>query len=272
MSHSIFEYTDYRLFLKECFAAEKGGLNSLSPSKMAQKIGMSSSLLKMILTRKRNISGKHLLKIATALNFNDSERNFFETLVRENQAESEEERRFYRRRLKQVKSQNKVTTKLVPKNLSLTSWFTPALLLYLIDIEQVGEKPLDSIDRATIKSVFELTDAQLSQALESFKKAEIVNTKTHLERVQFSLDNLSAKLKRQEFIIRVIEEAKGRAQAHFQKPNSYYSADVLSLSEDYINEFTEEYQKLITNFIGKELSAPRKTKIVQIALQLFAVN
>lgn len=88
----FFEFTDYRTLLRLILDEKKVTDPQFSIARFAKKIGMSTSLLKMVLTGKRNLSATHLLKVSAALRLTFDETVYLEALLRENDADTEEER------------------------------------------------------------------------------------------------------------------------------------------------------------------------------------
>jgi uncharacterized protein (TIGR02147 family) len=93
---SIFEYDDYRKFLKAVFEFKKSQDSSFSQRNFAKLLGASnSSFYSMVVTGKRNISDKVAQKIADGLALKNDEAFFFKNLVLLNQAVGLEERQLY---------------------------------------------------------------------------------------------------------------------------------------------------------------------------------
>ena len=104
---SIFDYVDYRLFLKEWFEAAKSTRASMSYRKLSQLAGLkSTNFILLIIQGKGNLSEETGLKIAQALKLNKHETEFFRNLILFNQAEDPETKdRHYRQLLKSRKFQ-----------------------------------------------------------------------------------------------------------------------------------------------------------------------
>lgn len=164
-----------------------------------------------------------------------------------------------------------VTSQRTSKGQWLNRWSTPALLLYLIDVEKVAGRPIEEIDRKTICKRFGLSDSELDQALSSFVESGILNSRPD-GKVQFNLDNIGSGLKRQDFVGKVLEEATRRAKSEFTSPHNFFSVDTLSISDNHIQDFILDYQELITAYISKDLDGDGPPKILQTALQLWTVN
>jgi len=100
----IFDYTDYRQFLKDTYAELKSKGRQFSFRYFAKMAGLSSSgYLKMVMDGERNLSANSINQFAKALKLSAKEADYFETLVLLNQSKAETERDFYLTRLSALK-------------------------------------------------------------------------------------------------------------------------------------------------------------------------
>lgn len=92
----VFTYLDYRKFLKDAFEEFKDTRPNFSHRAFAKSAGFASSNFAMLVMQgKRNLSGEGIQKVAKALKLMRSEAEFFENVVRFNQAASDAEKNFY---------------------------------------------------------------------------------------------------------------------------------------------------------------------------------
>ncbi len=78
---TIFNYTDYKLFLKDYYAFQKKRSRHFSYRYFAQKSGVAPSVLKDIISGRRNLTFPVMNKYASAMKMRNRERKYFETLV-----------------------------------------------------------------------------------------------------------------------------------------------------------------------------------------------
>ncbi len=78
---SIFNYTDYKLFLKDYYAFQKKLNRHFSYRYFAQKSGVAPSVLKDIISGRRNLTLPVMSKYAAAMKLSNRETKYFETLV-----------------------------------------------------------------------------------------------------------------------------------------------------------------------------------------------
>lgn len=90
---NIFEYVNYRDYLRDFYEAGKEHRSAFSFRFLARKAGFSSpNFYKLVMDGERNIGSESIEKFADALELSDDERRFFEDLVRFDQAAEVEER------------------------------------------------------------------------------------------------------------------------------------------------------------------------------------
>ncbi len=97
---SVFDYSDYRQFIKDYYEQHKAVNPSFSYRYLAQKAGINSApFYKFIIEGKRNLTKTTILKTCNALKLNDREAEYFENLVFFNQAKTINEKNYFFDRL-----------------------------------------------------------------------------------------------------------------------------------------------------------------------------
>ena len=125
---TIFTYLDYRRFLKDVFEEMKSSRTSFSHRAFARMAGFSSSnYVLLVMQGKRNLSSDGIVKIARALKLKKAEAEFFEHLVRFNQAASDAERNVYYARIAANRTYAKA--KFLEKGQFdyYSTWYVPAI-------------------------------------------------------------------------------------------------------------------------------------------------
>lgn len=103
---SIFEYIDYRRYLKDYYDFQKKTKKYFSYRFFAQKAGINAPiLLKMVIDGKRNLSRKTLEKFIDGLYLKEKEAIYFRNLVLFNQAKSALEKQEHYRVLRSMAQQ-----------------------------------------------------------------------------------------------------------------------------------------------------------------------
>ena len=96
MSINIFEYQNYRLYLKDYYHDQKSVKKGFSYRYFSQKTGINSSaFLYYIIEGKRNLTKSTIAKFAQAIGFTKEETEYFENLVYFNQAQTIAEKTDY---------------------------------------------------------------------------------------------------------------------------------------------------------------------------------
>jgi uncharacterized protein (TIGR02147 family) len=97
---NIFEYTDYRIYLKDAYDERRKESSKFSYRFIASKVGFSSpGFFTNVLKGKKDISLKLVLKFAELFKLNRKEKDYFEILVLFNKATSGGEKKEYLDRL-----------------------------------------------------------------------------------------------------------------------------------------------------------------------------
>jgi uncharacterized protein (TIGR02147 family) len=107
----IFDYIDYRKYLKDFYEESKAAKKYFSYRFFAQRAGFNAPiLLKMVIDGKRNLSRKTIEKFIAGVNLKDKEAVYFRNLVLFNQAKSSTEKQEHYRVLRSL-------SKMVPQHI-----------------------------------------------------------------------------------------------------------------------------------------------------------
>jgi len=124
----LFKYLDYRKFLSDSFAELKNTKPSFSHRSFARQAGFSSSnYVMLVMQGRRNLSGEGIQKIAKAIKLRRTEAEFFENLVRFNQASSDSEKNFYYGRIASNKKYAKARPLEKGQFEYYSRWYVPAI-------------------------------------------------------------------------------------------------------------------------------------------------
>lgn len=92
----IFEYNNYRLFLKDYFNEKKKKTGYFTHRYFAKKAGFSSPVfIKLVIDAKANLSKKSVKKLILAMELTDIQAGYFEALVNFNQAKTHQIKQKY---------------------------------------------------------------------------------------------------------------------------------------------------------------------------------
>lgn len=102
---SVFEYEDYRSFLRDLYLYLKMEYRYFSYRYFSKRAGFSSpNFLKLVIDGKRNLSPESVIRFVSALKLSKAESDFFSNLVRFNQAASPTEKSLAAQKM--LRSQN----------------------------------------------------------------------------------------------------------------------------------------------------------------------
>jgi uncharacterized protein (TIGR02147 family) len=101
---NIFNYFDYRLFLKDFYEEKKKENSFFSYRYMGSKIGIDAGYLVKVLQGKYHIAESSIKKIAEFLKLNDKETEYFATMVNFAKAKSERQTKIYFEKLLSLKN------------------------------------------------------------------------------------------------------------------------------------------------------------------------
>jgi uncharacterized protein (TIGR02147 family) len=125
---NVFEYVDYRAYLKACYEAGKARWPGFSYRYFARRAGQTSpNFLKLVIEGKRNLGKDSITAFARALDLDQEESAFFADLVGFNQATTQEEKN--RQFVRIASSRNFRKAGRIEGDLFeyLSSWYIPAI-------------------------------------------------------------------------------------------------------------------------------------------------
>jgi uncharacterized protein (TIGR02147 family) len=125
---SIFDFVDYRLFLKEYYRWNKTATRGFSHRLMAHNLGFTSTnFLKLVMDGKRNLSRESLEKITTGLDLNKKEVEYFSYLVFFSQAKTPVDKNYFFGLLAAMRGKKNIAS-LTPDQFEYFSeWYHPVV-------------------------------------------------------------------------------------------------------------------------------------------------
>lgn len=158
----IFDYNDYRGFLKDFYQWKKSGNPGYSHRVFAQRAGLSSpSHLGMIIKGERNLTSKTIHKFALGLGLKNNEREFFETLVHYNQESDLSQKAMHFTKMLQIKGTLNTLSPLQKEKFDfLAKWYVVALYVLIgtedfkDDTDWIVKRLKNKVSSYDIKSAF----------------------------------------------------------------------------------------------------------------------
>jgi uncharacterized protein (TIGR02147 family) len=160
--NSLFEYTDYRKFLRDYYDFKKGEKKGFSLKVLADRAGFKArDYVLRVMNGSRNLSQSGAFMLSRALRLSEKETNYFTNLVSFNQANTPCEKDFFLRKMAEVGKFNRLQKLRQEQVAYLSEWYYSALrsLLPVLDFKD---------DYAEIAKFLDppLTPAQARKAVE----------------------------------------------------------------------------------------------------------
>jgi uncharacterized protein (TIGR02147 family) len=141
INSDIFNYSDYRAFLKDFYTDKKKQSKKFTFSLFAAMTGFSSpSFLKLVMEGQKNLTKPSVLKIARGLKLRKKPEQYFEDLVFFNQAASLEDKTYFLDRINKYRKKNR-PEKLLPQEYEyLAAWYH-CVIREMTDLDGFVEDP-----------------------------------------------------------------------------------------------------------------------------------
>jgi len=166
----IFEYDDYRRFLKDYYIEKKRTTGYFTYRYFSALAHFSSPVfLKLVMDGKSKISDKSIANLIVALNLNPSEGRYFETLVHFNQAKSFEKKKRFFEALRSLSNDLRVTILGVDQYDFYARWYHAVLRELVPHCESTADAKMLG------KMVYPpITSREVKKAIALLKKIEIL--------------------------------------------------------------------------------------------------
>lgn len=241
----IFQYLDYRLYMKDNYQFLKSTLPHFSFAVWNQKSQFKSrSYLRLVMMGQRELTTQTIPKVASALELTKTQYKYFETLVQMNQAKTIPEREFLLSKIiHSAKSYQ--PTKVKNSYEYLSSYQTPRILsaIFLKDIE---------CNSKTLSKYFKMDEKRVVEILKTLEKLELIyeengrwKTLHKFVKVDDELGNIAL----QTFHNNLLEEAK-KAILLPPKERDFRSI-TLSLDEEKYQQYLEDIRNFSKQILGK---------------------
>lgn len=235
----VFNYIDYRKFLKDVYSHKKSRSRGFSYAVWANTLGLSGdSHILLIIQGKRNISAQKLGRFSNALNLNTREQKYFESLVLFNQAKDIESKKMhYEQLLPHYQKNNR--RKLTKQQYSYFSrWYGPVIR------EMIGLKNFKEDPKWIAKELKGLITPY--QAKEMLELLQILNLVQRDHNGQFKVCDVN-----------LVTDNEVTDLASFE-----FHTQMMDLAKRSLKEKNSESRKLINGFTAA-LSNNQYSKILQ---------
>ena len=267
----IFEYDDFRRYLKDFYKSKKELDPSFSLRSFAQSAGYRApSTLKRVIEGERNLSLDGILKFSKALNLNKEETLFFKNLVFFNQAKTPASEEHFAKKILTSKTYQKLKPLAQDQFYYWSCWFN-LIIRELITLPGFKENS-EWIAKQIIPPI---SSKKVSIALKKLLKLGILkrDQEGNLKQTDFSVTSgdqvINSSFKK--YHRQMIQFGK-ESITRFSKEERHISSLTVTINKEKLEKLKvsiAKFRKEILGLIGKE---GEDTQVYQINFQVFPVS
>ena len=267
----IFEYLNYRDFLREMFSYHKQKNKNFSYRYFSGKAGFSSpNFIKLVIDGDRNLANGSIAKVSKGFGLKKREREFFEYLVFMNQAESHDDKDYYYQKMMAMKVTAAFGKIEKAEYDYFSNWYYPVIR----EMVMFGNKKLTPEDIAGHLNP-KITPAQAKKALKALtdlnliKKNEDDTWETKEKAITTGPEVKSI------VIANFHKEMIGLAKSsidRFPSGQRDISALTLSVSSESIKEIKQRISVFRKELLEFACNEKKSDQVVQINFQLFPLT
>ncbi len=266
----IFEYDDYRKFIKDFYSLNKSLDSKYSYRYLAKAAGYKSpSAFLEVISGKKNLSDEGALKFARALKLNKMELQFFKTLVFFNQATNLEDRSRFAKDISKLRLNKKIVSLSETQYKLFEQWYYTSII-EMVSLPGFKEDPEWIADHV----IPPIQTRQASIALEELikmgllarneegslvQKESNVSTPSEVSSAYVANWHREQMKKAAESIDRIPREMRDISGVYFS-----FSLENMKAIKDLVHRFREEILELSSRQATKDI-------VFQLNLQLFPV-
>lgn len=146
-SLDIYSYLDYRSYCRDFYTSEKKTDEKFSYRVFGKRASIAGSYLKHVMDGIRNLSPEMSIKFGQGMGLNTKEIEYFENLVRFNQASSLEEKSFYFDRLRRKRSRALKPLGLTEAVALLSHWYVVAIKELVVNLNSDDVRAIQRVLR-----------------------------------------------------------------------------------------------------------------------------
>ncbi len=145
-SPSIFDYNNYREFLRDYYQFQKHKKNGFTYSRFSKSCGLGSpNYYKLVMDNEKNLTANNIIRFSKGISFSEDESEYFEALVNFNQAKDILEREYYHERVLRLRKRKKsfgITRRTLEEYEfeCISNWLHHAIMV-LTNVEGFRESP-----------------------------------------------------------------------------------------------------------------------------------
>lgn len=221
---------------------------------------MTRSGLSMVLSGQRDLTIQQTHAIARALRMNDETHQEWEALVQCTQSKCAHSRSFYKNRLQKIRVQNSETRKeliegreSVKRGITLrsasgslvSSWYTPAVLVYLLDHGE-SERCYENMSKS-----LNLPVDRIRSLVSKLKSEGFLNIETDGS-VHIAFERISSSLSMQRYLLECLDECKRRVRDSFDDSSHFFTTHQFSIPKDKSAAFIKDVKSIFERYVNAE--------------------
>jgi uncharacterized protein (TIGR02147 family) len=271
---SIFDYTNYRNYLRDAFAERKKALPCFSHRYLSAKLGISSSnQILLVIQGKRNLTESVREKLSKFLGLSSQEDEYFEYLASFLHAKNLLESRLHFDKMIEIQSRQRVNRVDDAQFNYYSKWYNAVIRELVTDPAFKGgakEAAAGVLPRITVRQAKGSIDLLLHLGLIEKKG----NRYLQKERFITSGDKVFGKMK--SFLIRNFHFTMANIAADFYRKNAAddhnFTCVTVGLSDSQYEEVVRELSDFRKKVLSKSVDTAGRSRIYQLNLQLFPVS
>lgn len=268
---NIFEFLDYREYLKAYYDYHKKNDSQFSHRVMSRKMGFTSpNFLKMVIDKERNIGRTSVQKIITGLELKKKEAEYFSYLVYFVKAKTRVEKNYYYGLISSLRAQKVISTIQKDQFRYYSNWYNIVLR------ELINNKPVD-IDYASLakKIIPPILPKQVKKSIQLLEELKLIKRTNEGRFVQSSplinTGNEAGSLLLKNFHDRMIELARLSLE-QFPSEKREISSCTVKISQKGFKRLKtrlQEFREEILQIVKEDADVDR---VAQVNFQLFPLT
>lgn len=143
-SLEVYSYLDYREFCRDFYTQKKQEDPKFSYRKFAKRAEVAPSYLKLVMDGRRNLSPEMSIRFGYGMELTEKEIEYFENLVRFNQAVSLEDKSHYFERLRRKRTRSLKSLSLAEAAALLSHWYVLAIKELVVNLNTIDPVKIQS--------------------------------------------------------------------------------------------------------------------------------
>ena len=270
------ENLSYRDYLKKLLKKENETSSGATKKNFATEIPMAVSTFSMVLNGKRNFTRSQSLGAARAMKLGYIQTKIWDAWVSLEQCSDPLEKAFYKKTLEELLKQDPIPSIRSNHSGLKQKWYVPALLGYILDFTENKEysSPKDVLTQSQLLELsqkYNTTPEEISECTEELFKSGILELKGEAPNVQIRIDQFGKVGSQKNLVKKMTQEAILRMEQQFGEDCSFFSADVLTITQESLEQVRREYKDLLLKYAQKNTDDGLSKKQVQFCIQAFSL-